>query len=304
MAINYPFYNNPDLFVPSPAALKTWFSTRKTNNPFYPGVYDTIGFSGDLAWTLIAIFIEILAAGVTLYGGSKINFMYAIISVIVVVLFIGLDAIGVMLHKSQQGSKCIHRNSAFVSRQPAVQAQHRSDSLKMMATELLGIMLIVVSAALKIFGLMLFIGVSKSIGITVVVLGTLFYIVVVYIHLNHTGFWISALAANRAITKEFTQWSNGLKDGTSTSTPHILTHSFTSAGKMNGPSAINSGRQVLTFSKSESAYNHYVLTTNGLLWDQDLINLSSLLTDPILIADLKNEATRMQFSAAGVVLPQ
>jgi hypothetical protein len=303
MPVNYPFYKSPDLFVPSPAALKAWFSTRKTGNPFYPGVYDTIGFSGDLAWTFIAIFIELLATGVTLYGGAKISYMYAVISIIVVVLFIGLDIIGVMLHKSKQGDKCIHRNSAFVSKQPAVQDQHRADAAKLMPSELLGIILILFSAGLKIFGLMLFIGVSKSVGVTVVGLGTLFYVVVVYIHLNHTGYWISALSANRAISKEFIQWSKDLKDGVITATPQVITHTFTSSGKMNGPSTINSGRQVLAcFPNADGAFQ-YTLATNGLLWDQDLLNLCGLLTDAVLVNDLKHEATRMQFMAAGVVLP-
>jgi hypothetical protein len=303
MAINYPFYASTNLFVPSPAALKAWFNTRKSNNPFYPGVFDTIGYSSDLAWALIAIFIELLAAGVTLYGGAKISFMYAIISVIVVVLFIGLDIIGVMLHKSKQGEKCIHRNSAFVSKQLPVQEQHRVEANKLMASELLGILLIVFSAGLKIFGLMLFIGVSKSIGITVIALGTLFYVVVVYIHLNHTGFWISALSANRAISREFNQWSIDLTNGVINTSIQVINHQFTSAGKINGATTINSGRQVLTCTGNMEAGYHYTLTTQGLLWDQDLINICGLITDQILVMDLKREATRMQFMAAGVVLP-
>jgi hypothetical protein len=303
MPVNYPFYTNPDLFVPSPAALKTWFSTRKNNSPFYPGVFDTVGYSGDLAWTLIAVFIELLAAGVTLYGGLKSSFTYAIFCVVIVVLFLGLDIIGVMLHKSKQADKCIHRNSAFVSKNPPVKAKHTELASHVTITELLGILLIVFSAALKILGLVMFFISGKSKGVVIIGLGTLLYIVVIYIHLTHTGYLISALSANRFFKREFNAWSNKLTMGQIISSPQINTITFNSAGMMVGPNPINSGRQVLTMIGSSQGINQYTLETRGLLWDQDLINLCGLLTDQILIQDLRHEATRMQFSTAGVVLP-
>jgi hypothetical protein len=303
MAVNYPFYTNPDLFVPSPAALKAWFSTRKNNSPFYPGVFDTVGYSGDLAWTLIALFIELLASGVTLYGGLKTSFTYAILCVVIVVLFLGLDIIGVMLHKSKQADKCIHRNSAFVSKNPPVIAKHTELASRVSITEFLGILLIVFSAALKILGLVMFFISGKSKGVVIIGLGTLLYIVVIYIHLTHTGYLISALSANRFFKREFNAWSDKLTKGQIISSPQINTITFNSAGMMIGPNPINSGRQVFTLIGSSQGINQYTLETRGLLWDQDLINLCGLLTDQILIQDLRHEATRMQFGTAGVVLP-
>jgi hypothetical protein len=144
---------------------------------------------------------------------------------------------------------------------------------------------------------------SKSMGIVIIGLGTLLYVVVIYIHLTHTGYLISARSANRLFENEFNSWSDKVTKGQIIATPQISTMTFNSAGKLDGHNPINSGRQVLSLVGSSRGVYQYTLETRGLLWDQDLINLCGLLTDQILIQDLRYEATRMQFSAAGVVLP-
>jgi hypothetical protein len=206
-----------------------------------------------------------------------------------------------MLHKSSQGDKCYHRNAAFVSNNPVVVAYHSKQAILMTSTELFGILLIVLSAALKILGLLIFIGKSKIFGIAVIGLGSLFYAVVVYIHVSHTGFWLAAINANQAIKKEFNKWTIILSKGGAV--PSVLyTHTFNSSSKTNLTVPINCGRQMLSSKSNGDGTTQYTLTSNGLVWDQDAINLCALITDPQLVTDLKHEITMMQFSAAGVVL--
>ena len=52
-----PYYQNARTFKPSAATLDEWLKTSKSNSSIKPGLFETIGYSSDAGWSLVAILI-------------------------------------------------------------------------------------------------------------------------------------------------------------------------------------------------------------------------------------------------------
>jgi hypothetical protein len=303
MPITNPFYDYPDRFIPSQSSIALWMATRKKPNPGLPGLINTDSYASDQGWTLIALFIEILAAFATIYGGfrGKASGKMMALSIIVVLLFLFLDYIGIRMHRSKQEEKCKLKNNAEIVSDSALKRRLDLQAKNFNSIEVIGILLIILSAGLKLWGLRIFLGVG-ALAQSMNTLGLLLYLVVVYIHLNHTGYFIAAWIANRSVKKDFEKWSANLTGGVSSTVPSVLTFNFASVQELN-QTQLNCGRQRLIKLNRSNGVTHYQLESDGLLWDQDLINISNLLTNyPFLKNDLIHAGIQLQLSTAGQLI--
>ena len=100
-----------------------------------------------------------------------------------------------------------------------------------------------------------------------IILFSLFYIIVMYIHANHTGFWLAEFTLQRKIKKDHQVWSEG--NGNSA---QIYVHQFSSPFSLGlAPNqSKKTNRQCLTcISKNQNDYV-FKLDSVGLMWDTDV----------------------------------
>jgi hypothetical protein len=118
-----PYYQNASTFKPSVATLNEWLKTRKSNSSIKPGLFETVGYSSDAGWSLVAILIEFSALLLTVFGAWSIyshNHKLSIVisAVVVVILFVAFDAIGILLHEHDKSSKTKIKSVIILEKDP------------------------------------------------------------------------------------------------------------------------------------------------------------------------------------------
>lgn len=304
------YYDNANKFKPSVDTLKKWLKTRKAKLGIKPGLFETVDSSTDQLWSIIALLIEMTALGLTLYGAwtkylitGKVAIM--ILAGILVFLFIVFDYIGILLHIHDEPDKVITRNTIKIT----------SDStrLKILYGNLEAIswrrftsyILLFLSALLKIIALLQFVGSSAL----VIIILTLFYLVVIYIHSQHTGYFLSYLSFNRALKLEYKEWlssnTNGLTNQFQITQPDQIVFTTNAPLFPIENKLFQNGRQKIYFtqktSNSDSSVSfEYTLTTEGCLWDEDITILISFF-NPHLTMPIVENCIRLQFTQLGII---
>lgn len=303
--MQYPYYSNPKDFSPSIATLNDWLKTRKSNSDQKPGLFETIDYSRDTLWATIAIFIELSAMILTIYGASIIfkanHKLPTIISaVIIVLLFIAFDIIGILLHGQDKPEKVIIRSRIKIE-QNATERRFLNEKLKQITWRtFFGIILLSFSGILKIVAITLFFKGIAPPGVAVLVL---FYLVVIYIHIFHTGYWLSARGLKKSIDKEHRLW-HGQQQDTFKAIQH--TKIFESPVPMDiNMTSIHNGRQQINFLEKKILANGatvftYELLSEGCLWDEEVVSLIAPFNSGFS-GSLLNACIAMQFSQLGKV---
>ena len=278
------YYDNATKFMPSKDTLYKWLKTRKSELGVKPGLFETIDSSTDQLWAFIALLIEFTALGLTLYGAwvkyvadpKKLSLM--ILAGILVLLFIVFDYIGILLHIHDETERVIVKNKIRITKDlTALNTLHLSlqkVSLRRFASYLL----LLLSALLKIFALLAFVGKSPLL----ILILTLFYLVVIYIHSQHTGYFLSHLQFNSAVKKEQLEWLDATSKGLPS--PFSVSQSGQTIFSVNRPlfpienQVWQNNGQKITFrqktnSEDGSVNFEYVLSCEGCLWDEDILRL-------------------------------
>jgi hypothetical protein len=202
MPTSYPM---PGQFMPSVATLKSWLRTRKSKSQNLPGIFDTVDYSTDTTWAMFSILVELAAFVFTIWGAWSLylkNHSMLILSsaIIIVFLFIAFDILGIMLHGQDKPQKVELRNRIAISHD-LIQKEVLYKQLNQITwREFMGFMMLIISSILKILAISVFF--SKS-GVPLLVILVLFYLVVIYIHGFHTGYWWAELTLNSKIKKEY-----------------------------------------------------------------------------------------------------
>ena len=281
-----PYYGNNRQFMPSNETLNQWMKTRKTQNTSIPGLFETIGFATDQIWSFIAIIIESAALFLTTYGAWQMfqanhKLPLFITAIILVVLFIAFDIIGIMLHGYESPRKVEIKN-ILVKEKDYNERKRLIDELESITwRQFLGTMLFLLSAALKIVAILVYF--KTQAGMIVIAILTIFYLVVIYIHLYHTGYWLSALKTKKLLTREEEEWYKARQ--TDVSNPFQVNIPDLTLFSTRAPIPFPGDQKKYDFNRATISFlqevNHedgsksfdYKLENNGCLWDEDIHGL-------------------------------
>jgi hypothetical protein len=275
------YYDQPDKFQPSAVTIQKWLATKKKttdfNNTTLPGYFNSDGNIQRLL-IFIAASIETIAFVLTIYGGyskSLIRHDYRFLfgGVIVAILFVLLDMIGVYFYHLKDTKILLLKNTEVASNNPNQIGLIRIDLAKPNLSKVVAIVLLFLSAALKIAALAALLTMFKN-PILASVVG-LFYCFVIYIHASQTGWWIKEVQFKRSVKRDYTEY---LKTSNSTSVVNAAksyTHSFQlkfqlSSLQQGVPKHV-SNHQLLFLGKDSSGLYNYQINCLGLLWDEDIV---------------------------------
>lgn len=193
-------------FEPSKSTREKWLKTRKESyyigNQSLPGLYQTTSISNDAVWFWIAMVIEVIAMSLTVFGGLSRGLTYLLGAVGIVILMVAFDFLGVKLSLDNKAKKCLIRNRIVMAEpQPKLGLLDQLNAFSWRT--FWAFMFLLTSAILKVLALWLLTPVN---GIHYLVIFTLLYFAVVYIHLTHTDYFIAEMALKRSIRKESKTW--------------------------------------------------------------------------------------------------
>ena len=304
-----PFYDMPMQFMPSQATLNSWLKTKKSNSQNKPGIFETVDFAGDQVWAIISILIELSAFLLTLFGAFQIykqnnNMPMLISALIIVFLFIAFDIIGIMLHGQDKPHKVKLRNQMLITHDPAIKAHILKKIKEIGWRDFLGFMLLVFSGILKILAISVFFR-SQS-GMATIIILILFYLVVIYIHAYHTGFWWSAVNVKSRIKKDFNKFLDHQHTGTPN--PFLVTGPQQVLFDSNVPMGVNvahHGRQSIQLTGQQVAANgakvfSYSLSSTGCLFDYEIVSMAASYNSSFSTA-LIEACIKLQFQQLGEI---
>jgi hypothetical protein len=291
-------YPNPHLFAPSLATLNAWLKTRKSNSESKPGIFETVKYADDAVWATIAIIIELSALVLTIYGAwdqylVNKKLLYLIIAIITVFLFISFDFIGIMLHSQDVPEKVKLKSRIATENNPVVRAVLIRQEKEISWQTFFGMMLLVISGILKILAITFFLKGTKGIVIISVLL--IFYLIVIYIHAYHTGYWWSAVLFRRRLKKEYEEWEeNLLLDNNGNIIPLLPTVcNFQSNVQVQN---LNIGRQKLTLLSNNNGVYQYQLESYGCFWDENFAAIKPLINNQQFMRDLVKAVLEIQMT--------
>lgn len=300
--MQYPYFENAHLFQPSPKSLSMWLRTRKAasiGHSSKPGFFQTVQFPQDQSFAIISIVIEFIALFSTIYGGYSIyqksankDIMYLIIAIFMVIIFVALDYIGIKLHSSERTWR-----TELKSVIPLLSNIHVQPALKKLESisnkEFSGIMLLALSGLLKILVLALLFSSGGKPRLEILVVGIILYLFVVYAHIYHTGYWLSAISTGRSIKKDYETWlANQAVQGGNPESAETWIQQFDSNIDL-GAEILAYGRIVLKQNGVNQGRIQYILTCTGILLDEDLSYLYGQLPHNF-IPDFSRAVLRMQ----------
>jgi len=307
-----PNYPQPDKFQVSQETLNQWLKTRKNESDGNPGFFSSTGFSKDQSWATLAIIIELIALFTTLYGSyakylANGKMSNIIIAVALVVFFIVFDVVGVFLHNHDKGERIKNKVKLILEDETSRRTLLRRKIKLQTPREISALFLFFISAFLKIYAVMAFVGGKGNISVGIILI--LFYLVVVYIHTCHTGYWLSEKKTQREISKEYNLWLDSITAGYETdlsSSPSVV--QFWSLYPMTldeEQTQHKHGRQSITYmgkEPKEGGYTkfNYELKSQGTLFDDDIVQLSSAFQEDFK-RPLIHACLRMQLNQVGII---
>jgi hypothetical protein len=305
--MQYPYYPNPDKFIPNSASINAWLKTRKNNSENKPGIFETVNYNSDRIWSIASILIELAAFYFTFFGAYATykktgDIRLVIVALIVVLLFVIFDVIGIMLHGQDKPKKTINRSLYIVTSNPQQKALIYEELKQTTWREFLGFMLLIISAIMKIFALWYF---FQMTSIQILVIFTILYVLVIYIHSVHTVFWWPAFKLKRSIKKQSDKFeeyfSKNLPTDPSNTIDSQHQFSFTFQSKCHLVENKIEGSPEGRINIISSGNGKFTLNVIGLIWDDNIVNLAGK-WDPHYVSDLLNACITVQLLQNNVIV--
>ncbi len=308
--MQYPYYNTPDKFSPRMETLRSWLKTRKSNDN--PGLFLTEDYSRDSVWTTIAILIELSAVFLTSYGAifsylekHKIGTLTG--AIIFVFLFVAFDIIGILLHGHDKPDKVILRSQMRFEKDDDNKRHQFAALNRISLRTFFGVILLLFSGILKIVAIGIF---FKGITLPGQVILVLFYLVVIYIHIFHTGYWLAAIGVKKAIDNDYKQFLYNRNQ--QLNNPFLVTQPtirpFISPVPMNAENnSFNNGRQTIKFINRTEENNgavifHYELISEGCMWGEEVTLLCNRFQEREFNRSLIDASISLQLSQIGIIV--
>jgi hypothetical protein len=267
-------YQNRQNFEPSIATRNAWYRTRKQTtgygSTFLPGLFGTNVSSMDTVWFVMAMIIELVAVVITLWlGMMKPGFTTAIGATIAVSLFIVLDYAGILFHTHLSADRTLWKNQVLIPLTPQRLAWLNESLGKRTLKEDMGVVFLFLSGLLKVSSIVL-LGGSVFQNKLVIALICIFYLIVIYIHAYHTGFWLASFSFKRKVKDDYSQWSAG-KGNVAQKYVHNFQTPYNLLMAVGEVKNVNC-QTLSCISYSNGLYN-FQLTSTGLIWDQDIATM-------------------------------
>jgi hypothetical protein len=198
-----PNSNLVNEFKPSSEYIELFLSTRKTPRvlPYgftMPGYFHTDHYKRDKNWFNLAIFIELLAFFLTVNGGYSRGGEWGFIAILTALFFIVFDIVGAQLLHNKVSKKCRYLNLAVIEKDPIAAEGFIKEAKAVNGKQILGYCLIIFSAFLKYFALFLL----GSFKLSILSIIILLYLIVIYIHIYHTGYFFAEFKRIQTLKKE------------------------------------------------------------------------------------------------------
>jgi hypothetical protein len=253
-------------FEPDSDALKQWLSTRKKKlqvaNMSIPGLFTDTRFDVDQSWFLLAMFGELIGIVLTIYGGYASGGMFLLISIVIVfgLLFIDIFC-AIKLHRNV-GRHCWIDSYIYLNGEEEPEERNRllfeKEKNKPLNFILIGLIFLVI--LIKIAAVVL-LGVFNNILIYIPILAL--YLVVGYVHIYHTGYWLAHRKTSKMFRKQF---ENNGNNAIQKSQPFSTKNKLRNIPIINGEHRIEVDN---TVNEKTNTFN-YLLTTKGILRDEDI----------------------------------
>ncbi len=274
--MHHPYYKHPEKFKPKSSSVESWLKTRKNNSENKPGIFETVDFRRDQYWAIASIFVEIAAFYFTLQGAYKTylakgDITTMIIASVIVMLFVVFDIFGIMLHGQDKPMRVKNKSLFLITSNPSKKKELYLKQKQTTWREFLGFLLLFISALLKIFALWYY---FQS-NVQILIVFTILYTVVIYIHAAHTVYWWPALFLSKSIKKQYLIFDEFSRKGVPTPEENTVTDDYSvdfSSQKNLEEKQIKISNRISVVNKGEHLYT---LTSKGILWDEDITLLVS-----------------------------
>jgi hypothetical protein len=302
----YPYYKDASKFVPDSKSIQLWQKTRKNNSDNKPGIFETTDFTKDQLWSIASILIELSALYFTFQGAYKSylqtgNIWVVWIALIAVFLFIAFDLIGIMLHGHDKSQRTITKSHYLVEKDDNVRLKLYNQLKEITMREFFGLLLLSISALLKIAALWYFFQLSN---VQLLVVFTLLYLIVIYIHSVHTVYWWPALKLKMSIKKQYRNWK--ILHDKSLPTPQNNTINSNNVIRFQFYSSLGLDYIISTCEDDRikvipTGSGNFTLEVTGPLWDENIVHLCSQWGD-IAQQDLLHSCIKVQLMQCGVLV--
>jgi hypothetical protein len=305
--MKYPYYPNPDKFIPNSASINAWLKTRKNNSSNKPGIFETVDFNRDRNWSIASILIELAAFYFTFQGAYstylKTGHLGIIIyALIIVSLFIIFDVMGIMLHGQDKPQKTLNKSLYLVTLDQIEKGRLYNSLKETTWREFIGFMLLSISATLKIFALWKFL---QGAEIYFLIIFGFLYVLVIYIHIFHTVYWWPARRLKKSIKNQSDIFDEYFLKNLPTNPENTITtiqhYSFAFTSKYQMPENCIKTCTNDRINIVNNGNGNYVLNTIGTLWDENIVKLSSQWSQQY-VSDLINACITVQLLQNGKVV--
>ena len=295
-------------FEPSKETKNRWLYTRKS--PFYAGnlrlegLFHTHNFNVDVTWVVSAVALEFVAAGLIVGGALQKSNEKLIVAIVLTLLFMALDFFGMLLHHDPVAERLKSRNLATLNNGSQGRTGHLNNAKKFSSRKFAGTLMIVVSALIKIGSTLGYIALAN---LLVGVLLFIAYLLIMYVHLNHTGYAYSEYIFRKKLAKEHKEWASSQLEleslhGQKTPPKFIAKerpHSFTMElplDRVDEKNSLNINGHAVHFRGREGSLYKYELITTGVLTDEDITHLG-MGQSRLQQAELANACLTMQLNS-------
>ena len=163
--------------------------------------------------------------------------------------------------------------------------------------------MMIISAFIKIAAVLLLTG---FIGVQAILVLCIFYIVVIYIHIAHTGYYLSARKCSKMLEREENHWWDQRDSGINTDPMDDNMIVFQSLISLPNNETIRNGRQTLEVADkidaAEGVIYNIRLSSRGLLWDEDIVSLlQNFPPNDLFYPTLIKACVKLQFSQLNIV---
>ena len=277
--MNSPYYGNSSEFKPSNNTLNKWLETKKNSIGIKPGLFETVNFSNDSSWTLIALLIEIGAFTITIFGSimkynanqEKMGLIFAIVAAF---LFVAFDIVGVSLNGAERSNKTLARAKIAITNDPNILVRLHKTTKAVSFREFSGVVMLFISAFIKIGVVALASSISSN---AIIIILSMFFLIVIYIHISHTGYYLSARKCSKMMRREENVWWEEKSKGINVEPIQPDRVVFQSPTKLSNNESFQNGRQKIEFIEkvdtNEGYYYSLSLSSQGILWDEDIVSL-------------------------------
>lgn len=223
-------------------------------------------------------------------------------------LFVVLDYFGVLIHHRGKDDKILAKSQLnFEHDLITIGHLKRKSESKLTAYQFFGFLAILLSALLKIFALRMLNKLFSGLLFPVIII---FYSIVMYVHLKHTGYWYFAWKTNKRMKAEFQDFQKNRATGmpsqyTAKNPPHRI--QFLSFYKqIEIVTCLNDRARIKLLGEDKDngkVRYHYEITCTGILWDEDIVGITKGF-DHNFQQDLYEACVKIQHSQLGTPVAQ